>query len=369
VKFFYSFRIWLTVTVPRSISAWMLRSYRRPLGLFLGLILIPLSIIIGVTYQSHTSLWRKQLLDNLQVSARLGAEIMSETFEETFGFQRMLVSSPGFAAAVVEGRSADVSGQIEKSLRFIRRVDAALVLNLKGEVIAAVPSRDDLTGENIAYDEPFQGSRKRQWAQYVSGVYLHEGEIIEKVVGLVMPITSSDGRVVGLLQVQHRIEQIKSWLQKLRVEPGGFLYVVDHLDRLVVFPYQLAAGEPMVVSDWPPVAFSVSAEGGSLVFTNAKSGKRWLAAVHPVGDTGWRVVAVQRERAALKTLHRMFAILGSLVLILALLVGTVGMRWLKLHAFSLNLLKDNAKVMKELHQRRLLDRGKLPGSGEKGISS
>jgi hypothetical protein len=147
----------------------------------------------------------------------------------------------------------------------------------------------------------------------------------------------------------------------VRVEPGGFTYVVDHRGQLVVFPFQAIAGRPTVVSSWPPVAARLPPEGTTMSFTDQRSGRTWLAGAHPVGGTGWRVVAVQPEAEALQTLRRVFVALGLLVALMSIVAAIGISRWVRLHAFTLQMARQNAKLLKQLNQSRLLDRGKGKG--------
>jgi hypothetical protein len=153
------------------------------------------------------------------------------------------------------------------------------------------------------------------------------------------------------------VEEIKSWLQKLRVEPEGFLYVADHRGQLVVYPFQVLPGKPRSVTDWPPVAVPLGEEGASLIFRGS-SGKRWLAGIHPVGDTGWRVVAVQPEAAALRVLSRTLWPTAGLVALLMLLLVILSLRWARLQNSTMDLLRQNTKLLKQMQQRRALGPGK-----------
>lgn len=337
--------------MPRVFSAWLLRSFRRPVGFLLGLTLLPLALILAATYQANTTLWREQILHNLGVAARLAAEIVDETLTETLRFERLLAEQPDIREGVRHRDSTRLTQRLQEALRFIPRVHSATVVDLQGNVLAAVPEGLQ-AGRHVAGEEPFLGARQGGWQPYISAVYLREGSEIEKIVSVVWPIVDGD-TAIGLLQLQHRVEEVKSWLQKIRVEPRGFLYVVDHRDQLVVFPFQVFPGQPQLVSSWPPVAHPLPPEGSQLMFTNPRDGARWLAGVRPIGATGWRVVAVQPEREALGTLRRVFWSLGLLVLGLLIIVVAVSLRWARLQALSLRLLRQNAKLLRQLQQRRL----------------
>ena len=347
---------WLTVTVPGYFSSWLLKAYRRPLRSLLALVVLPVVAVFVGTQTVSVSLWRQQALRHLAVTARLAAEIVDETIEETLRFEGQLAAQPEFEDAVSRRDRPAMTRHLQAALAFIPRVDLALVISPQGEVLAAFPADLNLVGRTVNEEEPFRGAREGGWHPYVSAVYLREGPEIEKVVGVVLPV-EHDGAVVGLLQFQHRVEEVKSWLQKIRVDPEGFLYVVDHHDQLVVYPFQVLPGKPTVVSDWPPVAYPLPPEGGTLIFHDPRSGQRRLAGMHPIETSGWRVVAVQPERAALGVLRRVLWPMGLLVGLLGLLLVAVSLRWAQLQAFSLRLLHQNTKLLKQQQQRRFFESG------------
>ena len=349
----------ITVVLSSAWSTLLLRAYRRPLGFLLGLIAVPLVVIASATYAISTSLWRAQTLHNLGVTARLGAEIIAETLDESSRFAELLAAEEGLVDELRRNERENLAQRLKEALRFDTRLDLAVILAPTGSVLAASSDEPGWIKRDLSGQDAFLGARQGGWHPYVSSVYLQEGLEMEKVVSVAVPITEHDA-VVGLLEVQHRVEQIKSWIQKLRVEPEGFLFVVDHRDQLVVYPFQVLPGRPKIVSHWPPVAYRVPPDGGALVFHDAQRGRRWLAGVHPVGETGWRVVAVQPERAAFQTLYRVFQTLGLLLLLLLVMTILVTLRWMRLHTLSLHLLRQNAKMLKQFQQQRSLDRSRPP---------
>ena len=338
----------------------MLRAYRRPLPFLLGLLVLPL-ICVGVAiYDINVPVWRAQSLHNLGVTARLGAEILDETLNESVRFAANLADDPGLVDAIRRNDAAQLTERLRHALSFASHLDLAMVLSPEGVVLGSTDEAEGV-GRDLRDSEAFGQARSHQWRPTISAVYYQDTPRPEKLVSVIVPITSRE-TVVGLLLVQHRVETIKSWMQKLRVEPDGFLYVVDHRDQLVVYPFQVLTGRPKTVSLWPPVAAPAPPEGATLSFDNAKDGRRWLAAVHPVGDTGWRVVAVQPETAALGTLYRIFWALGGLGLLLLGLTTLTILRWVNTHNLSLHLLRQNAKLLKHVQQQRTIDRGKDKGA-------
>lgn len=307
------------------------------------------------TYQLNADLWRRYLLHNLSVTSRLAAEIVGETLQETLRFETLLANQQGFLEDVQHRDRQALTRRLQEALPQVPRAEAALVTTLQGEVLASFPDDPSMTPQSIADEEPFIGAQQNGWSPDVSAVYMRGGEAPEKVISIVLPLQAGE-TLIGLLQVQHRIEDMKVWLQKVRVEPKGFLYVVDHHDQLVVFPLQILPGRPRIVSSWPPVAQPRSPNGSTLAFLDSHR-HPWLAGIQPVGETGWRVVAVQPEHEALRPFHQMCWTLGALVLLLGIVAVLAGMRWAQMHTFTLQLMQQNAKLLKQLHQRRVIDRG------------
>ena len=351
---------WVMVTLPDACSGWLLQAYRRPFVFLLAVVVLPLAILFVTAQTVNTALWRRQSLHNLHVTARLASEIVDETLGETFRFEQMLAAEPAFADALRRRDQRQLSQRLQEAMAFLPRVDLVTAISPEGIVVASAPSRPELPGRIVVEEEFFLGARQGGWRPYVSAVYLRDEPPPAKVVSVVLPVMQGE-KVVGLVQFQHLVEEIKSWLQKLRVEPDGFLYVVDHRSQLVVHPFQLLPGKPKIVSDWPPVAQPLPPEGTSLAFTDRK-GRRWLSGVHAIGQTGWRVVAVQPEASALKVLHQVLWPLGMLMGALALLLVLLSHRWAQLQESSMNLLRQNTKLLKQLQQRKTLGPGRKEGS-------
>ena len=170
MSLFGRLRRWLTVTLPQRVSSWLLHSYRRPLGLFVGIVVVPFFLIVGVTYRVSVSLWRQRTMDNLRVMARLGAEILAETLDETFLLEQLVAAQPDFADAVARADGPAIQRSLQDAFHFIRRINMVLVVSLEGQVLAAAPDPQGMAGRSIADHESFQASRQHGWQPAISGV-------------------------------------------------------------------------------------------------------------------------------------------------------------------------------------------------------
>ena len=213
-----------------------------------------------------------------------------------------------------------------------------------------------------------RGARDGGWHPYVSAIRVHDEASFEKIVQVAVPIGRA-GHLLGLCIIEYRIESVRLWVQHVRVEPEGFIYAVDQHNQLAVYPFQVLPGKPKVVGDWAPIVQPLLPDGFSMSFRDYRLGRQWLAGVYPIGETGWRVVAVQPDDAVLRVLYQIFFPMGVLVLVLLGLVLFVSVRWAALQSLNFRLLQQNAKLLKQSQQRWTLEQGKDPKGRQGGVST
>jgi C4-dicarboxylate-specific signal transduction histidine kinase len=347
----------LPPAVSRVLSAGMLRFYRRPMLFLFGVVVLPLALTVAVVYRIQRQRAIAQSLQHLAVTSRLAAEIVERTLAQTLLIEALLAEEPDVQQALARGDAEALVQRVIHLLGLVPALQEAAFVRSDGTVLAAVPPKDP--GASVAEAPWFQQARDGD-APLLSPVYLAGGL---KVVSVATPVFGSSGQRLGVLHVLYGVDDVRDWLQTVRVEPDGFLYVVDHRQQLVVHPRQLLPGRPKRVADWPPVARPLDAGALTLAFREPRTGRAWLAAAHPVGSRGWRVVATQPRHEALRTVHRIFLWLGVLLLAVLWLVLLVCRRWARMHDFSLHLLRQNAKLLRQVQQHRTLGRRRPDGSG------
>lgn len=347
----------------RLLEEWLLDAIRHPARFLALAVALPLSVVLLATHQVNLVLGRRQALHNLRVTAELAAGLVDQMLQQTLTLERLLAEQPGVADEIAAHDTIALAKRLSQVLALAPDADEAAVIAPEGIVLAAAPNAK-LIGKDVSHHEAFTGARAVDWKPYVSQVYLREPVQAEKVVGLSVPVR--DGGVIrGILQVQYRVDAIRARLQRVRVQPDGFLYVVDQEDQLVSYPFQILPGRPKIASSWPPVAHAAGSEGAALPYRDPRNGQAWLAGVYPVGDTGWRVVATQPESAVVRMIHRVVWPMGVLVAALLGLVAMMGVQWARLQATSLRLLQQNTTLLKQMQQRRTLGGGPpAPGAGE-----
>lgn len=343
---------------------WFLTLYRRP-WIFLTLLGIPLVAACAWLYTVHERQWRAQESRHLVVAARLAARTIHEELTRTRQIEDAIASRPSFVAAIKRRDRTALENSLTMLLDVTPMIDHVSIIEPTGKPLAevgvALMDRSELEPSpeppweqpRIPSDDP--PDPRPDGAPLVSGVYLRDAASGEKVVGVSAPVRDGP-TTVGTLQVQYRLQEISRWLEKIRIEPAGFLYVVDQEGRLVAYPFQLLPGQPKDVSRWAPVAGGTSALGTLVRFAQGPARQPWTAAVVSVEPYGWRVVAQQPDAAMLKPFRQL---VGSFVLLVCLLAGLISwlvLRWVHLHTVTLRLLAQQAQLLKLSEQRRLIER-------------
>lgn len=322
--------------------AWLLALYRRPV-VFLGTLLaIPLVAVCAWLAIANERQWRRHEAEHLLTTARLASRIITEELTRTHQIERAVAERADFRAAVRHRDAPAVQTFLQTLSDVTPMIDRAFVTDSDGRALASVPPNPSASLPLLTPTE----------TPSVSGVYLGHPEAGDKAVLASYPL-HDEGERLGALHIQYRLEEIQRWIDKVRVEPGGFVYVTDGDGYLVAYPFQVLPGRPKNVSGWPPVASAVTGAGRPLRFVSGRPVRRWTAAVVPVEPFGWRVIAQQPDAEMLKPFYELIGSFLVMSLLLLLVVGLPALRWTQLHRATLQLLEQQARLLRADQQRRL----------------
>lgn len=329
---------------------WFLRLYRRP-WVFLGTLLVmPLVAVCLWLYAANERLWRGREEQDLLIAARLASRLIEDELTQTRKIEEAIAARPAFLDAIRRHDRTTLVAYLQILLDLTPMIEHAFVRDAHGNLLAQV-SADSAGNNHLTTPTGDPGNPHPAWHQPISGVYLRDQASGEKVVGVSSPIRHGQADL-GTVQVQYRLHELSRWLEKVRVEPLGFLYVVDHRGLLVAHPFQLLPGQPKDVSRWAPVATDASAHGQIVRFTQGLPRRPWTAAVVSLESYGWRVVAQQPDAAMLKPFRQLVASFLLLVVLLAGFISLLLLRWAHLHHATLRLLAQQAHLLKLSEQRR-----------------
>lgn len=328
---------------------WFLSLYRRPAAFFVTVVAIPLLVACAWLYLVNERQWRAREGEDLLVAARLAARIIQEELARTREMGDAISSRPPFLAAVLRGDRTALHTHLQLLLDVSPMIDHVRVADAHGALLAEI-SANPSDAPRPAPSAGEAASHTVVWQHPVSGVYLRDEASGEKVVGVSSPIRQGEA-VLGVLQVQYRLQELARWLAKIRIEPSGFVYVADHRGRLVLYPFQLLPGAPKDVSGWAPVQRPGSEQGELVRFVQGRPRRAWTASVVVIEPFGWRVIAQQPDAAMLKPFHRIAWSFALLMLVLAAFLSVPFVRWASLHTAALRLLAQQARLLKLSQQR------------------
>ncbi|MBI2103965.1 MAG: cache domain-containing protein [Candidatus Omnitrophica bacterium] len=333
-----------------AFSWWLLKLYRQPAAFFALLLVIPSAAVCLWLYAVNERQWRTQEGQDLLVAARLAARIIEEELTRTREIADAVAGRPAFTDAFRRQDRPALTAALRLLVDVTPAIDRVMAIDPAGRLLAEVPAR-------AAAEPPFPDPSDQPPAdgtQPVSGVYLRDQASGEKVVGVSSVVREGED-ALGVLQVQYRLQRLSRWLEKVRIEPAGFLYVADRQGFLVAYPFQLLPGKPKDVSGWAPVSREVSAQRPLIRFQQGHPARAWTAAVVAIDPFGWRVVAQQPDAAMLQPFRHLVWSFGCLLLLIAGGFGSLGLRWARLHRATLRLVAQQARLLSLSEQRRLMD--------------
>ncbi len=332
---------------------WLLTLYRKPV-LFLSLALaLPVALLCAWMSTVNERLCRAQEEHHLVIAAQLASRVLQDELAQTRQMETAFAARPDFIAAMQRRDRTVLASELRLLLSLLPSVDRAVLLDPAGRPLASA-SAGPADPEEPAFEEPLAADGS--WEPHripVSGVYLRDSDSGEKAVGIATAIRAGD-EPLGVLQVQYRLQELARWLQRIRLEPDGYLYVADQRGRLVAHPFQLLPGAPKNVSAWAPVAMEASSDGTLIHFSQGRPPRPWTAAVVVVEPYGWRVVSQQPDAAMLRPFRRLVGSFTLLIIVLAGLLAGLVLRWSSLHRATLNLLAQQARLLKWSERRHLL---------------
>lgn len=328
---------------------WFLALYRHPVTSLFLLLVVPLTAACLWLYVVHERQWRAQEEGDLVIAARLASRIIHDELARTHQIEAAIAARPAFVEALTRRDRETLRTHLQTLLDVTPMIERAIVADASAAWRVEAPA----SGDSIPPATP-PGPSNPEWQEPVSGVYLRDPISGEKVVGVSAPVQDG-GTILGTLQVQYRLQEISRWLHKVRIEPAGFLYVVDQHGRLVAYPFQLLSGEPKDVSGWAAVAGGASETGTLIRFQQGTPARPWTAAVVAVPPFGWRVIAQQPDAAMLKPFRQLVWSFVPLAAILAGLLSLLVLRWAHLHRATLQLVEQQARLLKQSEQRRQKD--------------
>jgi len=284
-------------------------------ALFFALI-APAAILAVVSYhRSHRDL-TELTYSRRHAVASLAATLAHERLDNAAELATSLATRVAFRDLIGQGRWEDavrILVSVPQDFPFIERVFLA---DPGGTLTADTPALPGVRGMNFAFRDWYQGV-SRSWEPYVSRVYQRMAEPRNNVIAVAAPIRAAEGRLLGILVLQIRLETIMRWAKEIQPPSPAVAFFTDQDGRIAAHPEFSAQGDFVDYSGVPAVARALRGESGVQVMANPLAGQDELSAFAPVEGYGWAAVVSEPARAAFETrsaaLRRTAVVFGMLL--------------------------------------------------------
>ena len=236
-------------------------------------------------------------LSQRQSVADLAAATVTERLDRLTDLGVAFATRVRFRELVAAGRWNEAIAILQHVPRDFPTIERLFLADPGGTLRADVPALPAVRGVNFAERDWYRGIRDG-WAPYVSSVYRRAAEPRVTVVAAAIPIGAADGRPIGILVMQVRVEALSDWTAGIDLGDHGVLYVVDRAGTVASHSEGVTDDSARDFSAVPAVQRVLRGESGVAQLFDPEAGADRIAALAPVARYGWGVVAQQPPEVA-----------------------------------------------------------------------
>jgi signal transduction histidine kinase len=278
-------------------------SFRRLSWSHAATLSLVFAAIIVIAVQSYRSIDRElteAVLSKNAALAELATVTLSEKLDRLVDISVSLAARVRFRQLIGEGKWVEASHILARVRTDFPFVDRITLNDVEGTLKADIPVVPEAMGRNFSERDWYKGV-SREWKPYVSNVYRRLVGPVLNVFGVVVPIRHEDGKVLGTLLLQVRLDTLFEWTRDVDIGREGYLYVVDRTGRVAFHPRLALQGDFVELSAVPAVRLALEGRKGVEVAADPGASEESVRAYEPVRKYGWAVVAEQPARTAFAT--------------------------------------------------------------------
>ncbi len=275
-------------------------------SLFLLLIVSPVIVMAFINYAYLDTETSKSILAERRSLARLAGATVHENLDNLVNLGISYATRPRLIENIEKGNWQGAVNVTTQALEFFPSFDRIVLYDPQGVIKADAPHAiPNVIGQSRADKEWYNGV-KRNWEPYISGTFIRGAEPRIPVVTVVVPIktmsslskavnpAAREGRkVIGILQLQVKLDIFSHWIDRINIGPGSIIYVVDQYGCIVYHPKYAQAKTVTDFSSVGIVAKVMKGIGGAEVNYNPVEKEERLAAYEPLSSYGWGIVITQ----------------------------------------------------------------------------
>jgi signal transduction histidine kinase len=300
---------------------WIGRNPLRVYFVAIALAVVPLSFFLAAAHRMFT----RQATSRLVQQGKRSGEMIGAQVQRHLSGTAILLESltlrPDFAENWEHGKYAELSNALEHLHRLQAQFALLGVCDLEGNLRSASPHVTALINTGFSDRDWYKGVR-RNWDPYVSSVYPARLPPHAPLVTVAVPLRDAAGKPIGIVVASETLDAVTKEVYGLvSPENAGLIFFVDQKGQ--VFGQH---GDRVEPADLQP---AVSSLGGPRESTSSEvrlNGRKYVIAYSPIPQFGWGVLIQVPEsvtRAALWQYERPIALLGAIIILLALAAGAL----------------------------------------------
>jgi len=274
-------------------------------------LLLALVVIVFTAAQSYRSIDRElteAALSKNAALAELAAVTLSEKFDRLVDIGVSLADRVRFRELIGAGKWTEAVRILDRVRDEFPFVDRLIMTETDGTLRADIPEAPEVMGRNFSDRDWYKGI-SREWKPYVSNVYRRAAAPVKNVFGVAVPIRDKDGKLLGSLLLQVRLDTLFEWTRNVNIGHEGYLYIVDRTGRVAFHPRLPLQGDFVDLSAVPAVRMALEGRKGIEISAGTGAGEESVRAYEPVQKYGWAVVAEQSALAAFTTRDQLLRLL------------------------------------------------------------
>jgi PAS domain S-box-containing protein len=314
--------------------------------LFLLVFIFPGILLVFFSYARFYSESTQSILSQKRLLALLAANIVHDRLNAIVDLGVSFATRPRVIEEIQKGNWAGAMHVLDSVPGTFPFIDRIVLYDPAATIKADIPSAPEVMGQSRAEKDWYKGIREN-WRPYISGVYQRGAKPRTNVVAVVFPIKTApaaiappvfpadeEGKVIGILQLQLKLEIFQEWIQQTDVGPGGFIYIVDQRGCLVAHPTTASYEKIVDFSSVPVVQKLLQGRSGAEFNYNPVEKEEQLAAYEPLMQHGWGIVVTQPARNAF--LERNTALRHLLIIYLLFVALTMVTAFFIVYAMIIN---------------------------------
>ena len=260
---------------------------------------LTVATVIGTVTHSYREIDRELttvVLMRREAVAQLMATILQEKFGRVTDVGISLANRPSFQNSIMAGKwneAIELQRGVLSNMPYIDR----LVLSDTGGTLKADLPAIGTRGVNYASREWFKGVSSN-WQPYISPVYTRAATPQLNVLTVAVPVKSKAGKVLGIMGLQIRIENLLEWVPGVDTGKDVFTYIVDDKGQMVFHTKHRNLEKIINLSTSPLVQKLLRGEQGVEVSFDKAEQEESIIAYADVPGSGWGVVVQQPVRSA-----------------------------------------------------------------------